>query len=46
MSWDIRSRRSKDARQGAPLVWWVRQSEAERVIKALRKRVRELEGKV
>jgi hypothetical protein len=43
MKWSNRLRERRDERMGSPLVWWVKHAEAERVIKALRKQVRELE---
>lgn len=44
MKWSNRLRERKTARWNAPLVWWVRQGEAEKKIKELKQRIKELEA--
>ena len=44
--WSNRLRERKDERWNAPLVWWVRQGEAERKIKILKQRIKELEANI
>lgn len=46
MKWNNRLRERKDERWNAPLVWWVRQSEAKRKIKILKQRIKELEEQI
>ena len=44
MKWGNRLRERKTERWDAPLVWWVRQGEAEKKIKELKQRIKELEA--
>jgi len=44
MKWSNRLIGKKYAGYTAPLVWWVKQSEAEKKIKELEKRIKELEA--
>ena len=44
MKWSNRLRERKTERWDAPLVWWVRQGEAEKKIKELKQRIEELEA--
>ena len=44
MKWSNRLRERKNEGWNAPLVWWVRQGEAEKKIKELKQRIKELEA--
>jgi len=44
--WSNRLRERKNEGWNAPLVWWVRQGEAEKKIKELKKRIKDLEANV
>jgi len=46
MKWSNRLRERKNEGWNAPLVWWVRQGEAEKKIKELKKRIKDLEANV
>lgn len=45
MKWSNRLMERKDKRWDAPLVWWVKQSEANKEIKRLKKVIKDLEAK-
>jgi hypothetical protein len=42
MKWSNRLKEKKDERWEAPYVWWVKQGEAEKHIKALKNEIKEL----
>ena len=44
MKWSIRLREQKDSRGDAPYVWWIRQADAERKIKELKKEISNLKS--
>ena len=44
MKWSNRLRERKREGWNAPLVWWVRQGEAEKKIKELKQQIKELEA--
>jgi len=43
MAWSIRLKERKSERFNAPFVWWVRKGEADKIIRELKKRIKELE---
>ena len=44
MKWTKRLEERKDERWNAPYVWWVKQGEAERRIRELKRRIKDLES--